>query len=155
MAWICSGLIVLGRCCSRRRSSVSAAARSRRRFSHSVSSPAGDQSIFGLHSPITTLGSFGLVACTFHFQAPLRQGSVMVGLELLHREQCRFDSGGTDGLDKSVGHGLLDRQSADVETVNTAPVGEILASTVVAGSRVSTAIVSVQTPAAVATRCDA
>jgi len=32
-----------------------------------------------------------------------------------------------------VGHGLLDRQAADVETVNAASVGEILARAVVAG----------------------
>lgn len=79
----------------------------------------------------------------------------MVGLELVHREQCRFDRCGSDSLDKSVGHGLLDRQSADVETVNATSVGEILAGAVVAGRRVSTAIVRVQPPAAVATRRDA
>src|SRR5713226_1850376 len=32
----------------------------------------------------------------------------MVSLELLDREQCRFDRCGSDSLDKSVGHGLLD-----------------------------------------------
>ena len=103
--------------------------------------PASDQPIFGLHGPITALGPLRLVACALHFQTPLRQSRVMVGLELFDREQCGFDRGRRDGLEKSVGHGLLDRQSADVETVHAASIDEIFAGAVVTGSRVPAAIV--------------
>ena len=78
---------------------------------------AGHQSIFRLYSPISAFGPFRLVARPLHFQPPLRQSRVMVGLELLDREHGGFHGCRRDGFEKSVGHGLLDRHTADVEAV--------------------------------------
>ena len=79
----------------------------------------------------------------------------MVGLELLDRKQYRVHGGRCDGVEKSVGHGLLDRQTADVETVQAAAIDDVFAGAVIAGSRVSAAIVSAQSAAAMAAGGDA
>ena len=74
---------------------------------------------------------------------------------MLHGEPHGIYGGWCDRCEESVGHGLLDRQATDVEAVHAASIDQIFAGTVVAGSRVPTAIVSVQSAAAMATSGDA
>ena len=104
--------------------------------------PASDQSVFRLHGPIAAFGPFRFVARPFHFQPPLRQSRVVVGLELFDREPRGFDGGRRDGFEKSVGHGLLDGHSADVETVHAASIHDIFAGAVITRRRVPAAIMS-------------
>ena len=79
----------------------------------------------------------------------------MVGLQLSYGELNGFDRSRRDGLQKSTGYRLLDRQATDVEAVHAAAVDEIFAGTVVTGRRVPAAIVRHQSPAAMATSDDA
>src|ERR1022692_4979922 len=116
---------------------------------------AGHQSILGLHSSVATLGPFGLVARPFHFQAPLRQSGVVVGLELFDSEPHGFHGRRRDGFEKRIGYGFLDGQTADVETVLSASIHDVFAGAVVTGRRVSAAIMCHQTPAAMAASGDA
>lgn len=94
---------------------------------------AGDQPVFGLDRPITAFGSLGFVASALHFQAPLRQSCVVVDLELLDTELQGLDRGGCDRLEKSLGHGSINRQTPDVEAVYPASVHEIFAGAVITG----------------------
>ena len=73
----------------------------------------------------------------------------MVGLKLFDREPRGFDRGRRDGLEKGGCDGLLNHRSADIETVHAASGDEVFASAVIPRNRVSTAIVNMQTPAAV------
>ena len=116
---------------------------------------AGHESILGVHGSVAAFGAFGFVARTFHLQTPLRQSGVVVGLELFDSEPHRLHGGRCDRFEKGMGHGLLDRQTADVEAVYAASIDQIFAGAVVAGSRVPAAIVSVQPPAAMATSGEA
>lgn len=74
----------------------------------------------------------------------------MIGLELLDREHGCFYGRRRDGFEKSVGHGLLDYHSADIETILPTPIHDILAGTVITRSRVAAAIMDHQTAATVA-----
>ncbi len=73
----------------------------------------------------------------------------MIRLELLDREHGRFYGRRCDGFEKSVGHGLLDHHSADIETVHAASVDEVFAGAVITRRRVAAAIVNMQTAATV------
>ena len=64
----------------------------------------------------------------------------MVGLELLDGEHGCFHGSRRDGFEKGVGHGLLNRQAADGETVLPASIHDILAGAVVTRRRVAAAI---------------
>src|SRR5207245_782498 len=112
---------------------------------------ASDQAIFRLHGPIAPLGSLRFIASALYFQTPLRQSSVVVGLELFDRQPSRFDRRWRDGFQKSIRYGLLNRCPADVETVHAASVDQIFAGAVITGSRVPSALMNVQTAATVPT----
>ena len=116
---------------------------------------AGHQSILRLHRSVAALGPFGFVARPFHFQAPLRQSGVVVGLELFDSEPHGFHGGRRDGFQKRIGYGLLDGQTADGETVLPASIHDVFAGAVVTGCRVSAAIMGHQTPATMAAGGDA
>ena len=79
----------------------------------------------------------------------------MIGLELLDRKQYRVHGGRCDSFEKSVGYGLIDRQTADVETVQAAALDDVFTGAVITRSRVSAAIVNVQSAAAMAAGDDA
>jgi len=111
---------------------------------------AGHQPILRLHGTIAALDPFGFVARTFHFQPPLRQSGVVVGLELFDREPHGLHGGRRDGFEKSIGYGLLDGQTADVETVLSASIYDVFAGAVVTGRRVSASIMCHQTPTTMA-----
>ena len=49
---------------------------------------ASHQPVFGLHGPIAALGPLRLIAGALHFQPPLRQSRIVVGLQLLDREHA-------------------------------------------------------------------
>lgn len=79
----------------------------------------------------------------------------MVGLELFDTEPHGFHFRRRDGFEKRIGYGLLDGQTADVETVLSASIHDVFAGAVVTGRRVSAAIMCHQTPAAMAASGDA
>ena len=112
---------------------------------------ASDEPILRLNSSVAAFSPVGFVLRALHFQAPLRQSGVLIGLELLDSEQCRFHRCWCDGFQKSIGHGSLDRQTADVEAVLTAAVDEIFAGAVITRRGVATTIVGMQTAAAMTT----
>jgi hypothetical protein len=74
----------------------------------------------------------------------------VIGLELLDREHGCGYRRRRDGFQESIGHGLLDDRSADVETVHAASVDEVFASAVITRSRVPAAIMNMQMAATVA-----
>ena len=88
---------------------------------------AGHESILGVHGSVAAFGAFGFVPRTFHLQTPLRQSRVVVGLELFDSEPHRLYGGRCDRFEKGIGHGLLDRQTADVEAVYAASIDQIFA----------------------------
>lgn len=47
--------------------------------------PARDQTVVRVHRAIASLGLVGLVLRALHRQAPLGQGSIVIGLQLLGR----------------------------------------------------------------------
>jgi hypothetical protein len=112
---------------------------------------ASYESVLGLHGSVAAFGLFGLVARPFHFQPPLRQSRVVIGLELFDREPHSFHGSRRNGFEKGVGHGVLDSQAADRETVLPASIHDIFAGAVVTRRRVPAAIVNMQTPAAMTT----
>jgi hypothetical protein len=70
-------------------------------------------------------------------------------LQLFHGKPHSFDRGRRDGLEKSIGNGLLDHRAADGEAVHATPIDEVFAGAVITGSRVAAAIVNVRTAATV------
>jgi hypothetical protein len=71
----CSGPIASGRCCSRRRSSVSAAARSRRAVLPLGFQAASDQTVFPFHGPVSAFRPFRLITlCRQHRRRGSRLG---------------------------------------------------------------------------------
>src|SRR5664279_1468895 len=117
--------------------------------------PTRDQSVFGLYISIPALSPLGFVTGAFHFQTPLRQRRVVISLQLLNCEERRLDSRRSNSFDKGIGDGLLDRQTTDIEAIHATSLDEIFAGTVITRSGVSTAIVRVQPPAAMAASGDA
>jgi hypothetical protein len=111
---------------------------------------ASNQTVFRFHGPVSAFRPFRLITRPFHFQPPLRQSSIVIGLELLGREHGCFCGRRGDGFEKSVGHGLLDYHSADIETVLPAPIHDIFAGAVITRSRVPAAIMDHQTAATMA-----
>ena len=68
-----------------------------------------------------------------HFQTPLRQSRVMIGLELFDGKPRGFDRGRGNGCEKSIGNGLLDPPSADVKAVHAAPLHDVFAGAMIGG----------------------
>src|SRR5271165_873339 len=106
---------------------------------------AGHESVFGLNGTILTLGSFGFVASTFHCQAPLTERGIM----------ARFESRGRQSFEKSIGNGLIDLNTAHVQTVHSASANHILARAMISGRRGSTRVVSVEPTATLPTSSEA
>src|SRR5262245_2965161 len=115
---------------------------------------AGNQAIIGIHRAIAPLGPDRFVICALDAEPPLLEGRFAIGLEALGSS----DGGGKlDWLkcrNEGTRDGLVDLDTADVETVAAAPVDEVLAAAMIPRSRVSTAIVRAQTTAAVAAAGD-
>src|SRR5215469_9228631 len=101
------------------------------------------QSIFRFDCLVLTLGTFGFVACPFHRQTPLTPGRVLVCFELPEGEFGGLHRGGREGLEKSVHHGLIDLDTANVQTVHPASLDDILAGAMIAGRSVAAPVVSV------------
>ena len=94
---------------------------------------ARDQAVFGFDQSIATFRAFGVVARAFDRESPLREGRVMMGLELLHREQRCVERGRCDGVEEGVRHGLVDREAPDVQAIDATPLDDVLAGAVVPG----------------------
>src|SRR5215831_18325964 len=111
---------------------------------------AGNQAIIRIHRAIAPLSPARRVTRPLDAKPPLLEGRLAIGLEALGSS----DGGGKpDWLEcrnEGARDGLVDLDTSDVETVAAAPVDKVLAAAMVAGSRVSTAIVRAQTTAAVA-----
>src|SRR5262245_41956067 len=116
--------------------------------------PASNQAIIRIDRAIATLGPARRVARSLDAKPPLLEGRLAIGLKALGSS----DGGGKpDWLEcrnEGTRDGLVDLDTADVETVAAAPVDEVLAAAMVPRSRVSTAIVRAQTTAAVAAAGD-
>ena len=105
---------------------------------------SGHEAILRLDHAIPALRAFGIVADAFDFEPPLREGRILMGLELLHREQRRVEGGRCDGVEKGRGHGLVDGDASDVQALDATPSDDVLAGAVVPRCRVSAAIVCPQ-----------
>ena len=57
---------------------------------------------------------------------------MVVGLQLFYRQSRRFDRRRCDGLEKSIGDGLFDHDTANIEAVHAATIDQILAAAVIA-----------------------
>src|SRR5271165_5356353 len=113
------------------------------------------ESVFGLDRTILTLGSFGFIASAFHCQTPLTECCIVVGFELLHGQLCCFESRGRQSFEKSIGNGLIDLNTTDVQTVHSASANHILARAMISGRRGSTRVVSVEPTATLPTSSEA
>src|SRR5262249_17819740 len=115
---------------------------------------AGNQAIIRIYRAIAPLSPARRVTRPLDAKPPLLEGCLAIGLEALGSS----DGGGKpDWLEcrnEGAGDGLVDLDTSDVETVAAAPVDEVLAAAMIAGSRVSTTIVRAQTTAAVAAAGD-
>src|SRR5262249_4252319 len=110
----------------------------------------GNQAIIGIHRAIAPFGPARLVIRPLDAELPLLEGRLAIGLEALGSS----DGGGKFAWLKCSNEGardaLVNRATSDIETVAATPLDDVLPATMVAGSRVSTAIVRAQTTAAVA-----
>ena len=114
----------------------------------------GNQSIIGIDGPIAPLGPARLVTRPLDAEPPLLESRLAIGLEALGSS----DGGGKFAWLKCCNEGacdgLINLDTSDIETVAATPLDDVLTATMVAGSRVSTAIVRAQTTAAVAAAGD-
>jgi hypothetical protein len=94
---------------------------------------ARDESIFGLDHPIAALGAFGVIARPFDLESPLREGRIVVRVQLFHCEQRRGEGGWCHRVQKSIRYRVVDRDAADIETIDPTPVDDVLAGTMVPG----------------------
>jgi hypothetical protein len=113
------------------------------------------ESVFGFNGTILTLGSFGFVASAFHCQTPLTERCIVVRFQLLYSELCCFESRGRQSLEKSIGNGLIDLNTAHVQAVHSASTDHILARAMVSGRRGSARVVSVEPTATLPTGSEA
>src|SRR5215831_644159 len=115
---------------------------------------AGNQTIIGIDGPIAPLGPARLVTRPLDAEPPLLESRLAIGLEALGSS----DGGGKFAWLKCCNEGacdgLINLDTSDIETVAATPLDDVLTATMVAGSRVSTAIVRAQTTAAVAAAGD-
>src|SRR5262245_23175819 len=111
--------------------------------------PASNQAIIRIDRAIATLGPARRVARSLDAKPPLLEGRLAIGLEALGSSDRGGKPDWLECRNEGTRDGLVDLDTADVETVAAAPVDEVLAAAMVAGSRVSTAIVCAQTTAAV------
>src|SRR5205814_8382466 len=109
----------------------------------------------GLHDTRLALGTFGFIESTFHRQAPLTERRIMVRFELLCSELRCFQGRGCQSFEKSIDNRLIDLDAADIETVHSAPLNDILAGAMIAGRRGSTRVVRVEPTATLPTRGEA
>src|SRR5208283_4871091 len=113
------------------------------------------ESVFGLDRTILTLGSFGFIASAFHCQTPLTECCIVAGFDLLHGQLCCFESRGRQSFEKSIGNGLIDLNTAHVQTVHSASANHILARAMISGRRGSPRVVSVEPTATLPTSSEA
>jgi hypothetical protein len=93
----------------------------------------------------------GHVNGIFHGQTPLTECCIVACFELLYGELCCFESCGRQCLEKSIGNGLIDLNTAYVQAVHSASTNHILARGVVSGRRGSARVVSVEPTATLPT----
>src|SRR5215472_10649178 len=83
-------------------------------------------------------------------RAAIAEGRLAIGLEMLGSSSSGGKLGRLERRNEGARYGLVDLNTTDVETVAATPLDKMLAAAMVPGSRVSAAIVSAQTTAAMA-----
>ncbi len=68
----------------------------------------GYKTVLRLYGPITAFCPFGLVAGSFDLHAPLSHGGFLVRFDIFFGDECGFDTGGSDGIEKSTGNRFID-----------------------------------------------
>src|SRR6185295_19017701 len=99
---------------------------------------------------ITALGALRLVGGTLYTKAPLLERRVVICVELFGGSDRGCKPGWLERSDKGLPDSIVDLFATDVEAVNPTTLDENLAGAVIGGSRRASAIMSMQSPAAVA-----
>ena len=112
---------------------------------------ARDQTIVRIDRPIAAFGALRLVARALDVAPELRQGGVVIGLELCGGLQRGRQAGRGERREERRGDGRIDLAAADAQAVLTAAVDDVVAGAVIAGRAVAAAVVHRQAAAAMAT----
>src|ERR1019366_860979 len=115
----------------------------------------GDESILGVDSTVASLGPLDTVASAFEIVPELRHRALMIGVELFDGGETRIERSRRQGGEEGRRHGCIDLASPDAQTILTASVSNILARAVIAGRRVASSVIHLQTPTAGAADRDA
>src|SRR5487761_2381831 len=108
-----------------------------------------DKPVLRIHGTIASFCTFRFVARSLHSETPLRKRRIVVGLELLRGLQRRLKGGRFEGFNKGLCDGLVDLHAADVQTVDTAAIDDVLAGAVITRTCVSSRILGAQLAATV------
>jgi hypothetical protein len=95
---------------------------------------AGHQAVVWIDGAIAPLCSLGFVAGAFDLEFDLRDDSVLVGIDLLGRQERSFKPSGSQGGDEGACDGGVDLATANPHAVFTTAVGDIVAGALVRGS---------------------
>ncbi len=116
---------------------------------------AGDEAILGLDGTVPAFGALGFIARPFEGQTPLFERAVVIGFDPFGGAQRGLETGRLRRVEHGLGHRPVDLYAADVQAVHAACLDDVLTRTVIARRGVSSLVVDIQPPPAVAARGDA
>src|SRR5262249_1774436 len=111
---------------------------------------AGNETVVGIDGAITALGALRLIGGTLYTKAPLLECRVVIRLEPFGGSECGRKPCWLEGGDEGLCDSIVDLFATDVEAKDPTTLDENLAGAVIGWSRRASAIMSMQSSAAVA-----